>query len=143
MALLNYTTTVAADRTATQITAKLAGAGATQILTDYAAGRPTGIWFALDTIGGRREYRLPVDVAACEKVLRRQRDVPARYATTAQAERVAWRILKDWIEAQLAIIETQMVAVDQVFLPYMLIGQSTVYALYRDQQLALDAAVVR
>jgi hypothetical protein len=35
-----------------------------------------------------------------------------------QATRVAWRILKDWIEAQLALIQTGMVSVEQVFLPF-------------------------
>lgn len=32
---------------------------------------------------------------------------------------MGWRIINDWVEAQLAIIETDMVSLDQVFLPYM------------------------
>src|SRR5438552_18436509 len=35
-----------------------------------------------------------------------------------QAVRVEWRIVKDWVEAQLALIETRMVTAQQVFLPY-------------------------
>ena len=35
-----------------------------------------------------------------------------------QARRTAWRITKDWVDAQLAIIETKMVTTAQVFLPY-------------------------
>lgn len=140
MPLLNYTTTVAADKTAAEIIRKLAGAGASQILTDYHGGRPTGLAFALQTPAGPRQYRLPVEVAAVEKVMRSHGSgVPNRYQNRDQAERVAWRIMKDWVEAQLALIETHMVSVDQVFLPYMLIDGSTVYDLYLTQQLALGA----
>jgi hypothetical protein len=41
-------------------------------------------------------------------------------ARRAQAIRTAWRIVKDWVEAQLAIIETRMVKTEQVFLPYVI-----------------------
>lgn len=141
MPLLNYTTSVAADKTAGEIARRLSAAGATQILTDYHDGHPVGLAFALDTSTGIRQYRLPVDPSAVEAVMRRQK-VPNRYQGRGQAERVAWRITKDWIEAQLAIIETQMVAIDQVFLPYMLMGGGTVYELFLDQQLALEAGSV-
>ena len=69
--------------------------------------------------------------------MKRQK-IEAKLKTLEQAQRVAWRIVKDWLEAQLAIIETEMVTLDQVMLPYMQgdNGQ-TVYELYRDQQLAL------
>jgi hypothetical protein len=35
-----------------------------------------------------------------------------------QAVRTAWRIVKDWVEAQMALVETQMVTTAEVFLPY-------------------------
>ena len=37
-----------------------------------------------------------------------------------QAERIAWRNVKDWIAAQLALVETEQAAMEQVFLPYLL-----------------------
>lgn len=40
--------------------------------------------------------------------------------TYEQAERVAWRIIKDWIEAQMAILESKQVVFEEIFLPYML-----------------------
>jgi len=137
---LNYTTQVAASKTAQEIVAKLAKAGARQVLTDYGDhGDVTSISFAYpDTAGNLQKYRLPVDVAAVEKVLRRQ-NVATRYKSTEQAERVAWRILKDWVEAQLAILETGMVQLDEVFLPYMLVPGGTIYELFRTQQLALES----
>ena len=36
-----------------------------------------------------------------------------------QAKRVAWRILKDWLEAQMAILDAEMVRMEEIFLPYM------------------------
>ena len=36
-----------------------------------------------------------------------------------QATRVGWRIIKDWLEAQLALFFLQMVKIEEIFLPYM------------------------
>lgn len=32
---------------------------------------------------------------------------------------MCWRIIKDWVEAQMVILETKMVKIEQVFLPYL------------------------
>ena len=75
--------------------------------------------------------------------MRADRQIPKRFKTTVQADRVAWRILKDWVEAQLALIATQMVSLDQIMLPYMLMDEGlTVYDLYRKQQLAIGSGDV-
>ncbi len=51
-----------------------------------------------------------------------------KYRTRAQAARVAWRIIKDWIEAQLALVEAEQVDMVEVFLPYAQVqGGRTVY----------------
>lgn len=56
-----------------------------------------------------------------------------------QAERVSWRIVKDWVEAQMAILESEMVQMDEIFLPYMLNGSGhTLFEAYRSNQLALE-----
>lgn len=138
MALLNYTTTVPVTRTIGQVQATLVEAGARSIMTTYDdVGRPTGITFAVQLPFGMRTFALPVHAEKVEAVLRRQRVQP-RFQTPEHAERVAWRIVKDWMEAQLAIIHTEMVTFDQVMLPYMH-GEDgrTVYELVIDRQLAL------
>ena len=48
-------------------------------------------------------------------------------ARMLQANRTAWRIIKEWILAQMALIETEMVTVEEVCLPYMLTGKQTLY----------------
>jgi hypothetical protein len=141
MPLLNYTTKVPVSRSISQIQQELVKAGARQVLTEYSpSGAPTGIAFQIETPHGIRHYHLPADTAAVHRVLQTD-DTPASYCSLEQAERIAWRIIKDWLEAQLAIVATQMVAFDQVMLPYMAAGGgNTVYDLYLDQQLALPAA---
>jgi len=140
MPLLNYTTQVSAQRTVSQIQAMLAGVGARRVMVEYDdAGRVTGVAFTVHTVHGERSFFLPAAAEKVAGVLSRQR-VPARYATLEHAERVAWRIVKDWLEAQLAIIATEMVTLDQVMLPYMASGDGrTMWDLYLDQQLALPA----
>lgn len=141
MPLLNYTTSVSTDKTVAQIHKLLIEAGARQIVTDYDdVGEPEGITFVTETPTGERAFRLPVNTVRVQIVLAAQRVEP-RYRTPQQSARVAWRIAKDWVEAQLAIIRTEMVTLDQVMLPYMQAGSEgeTVYELFRNSQLALGA----
>lgn len=141
MPLLNYTTSVPVNRTIAQIQGLLVEAGARAILTEYdEKGAPLGIAFTSETVAGQRQFVLPVNAKRVWGVLQRER-VPPRYGTLEHAERVAWRILKDWAEAQLAIIRTEMVTLDQVMLPYMQAAPGrSVYDLYRERQLALPEA---
>jgi hypothetical protein len=140
MAILNYTTTVQVHKTVGEMHGILVQAGARQIATEYSTtGSPTALAFVSETPFGPRHFVLPADTRRVLAVMRRERVQP-RYCSPEQAERVAWRILKDWLEAQLALIKIEMVTLDQVMLPYMR-GESgqTVYDLYRDRQLALPA----
>ena len=71
---------------------------------------------------------------AVHKVLTRQKVKCDR----AQAERVAWRIVKDWVEAQMAILESEMVQMDEIFLPYMVNDNGqTLFEAYRRNQLMI------
>lgn len=142
MPLLNYRTTVPVHRTVSEIHGLLVEAGARQIGTEYdGAGTPTGVRFVTETVAGRRAFTLPVTARRVQAVLEREK-VDARLRTPEHSQRVAWRIVKDWVEAQMAIIRTEMVTLDQVMLPYMKAGPAgeTVYEMYRNEQLALPSA---
>lgn len=118
--LLNYTTQIEAVKTVGQIQGILAGHGARAILMNYdGEGHIESLSFQINTPHGRIGIRLPVDPDSALKVLTRQR-VPNRYQNKPQAIRIAWRIVKDWVEAQMAILETEMVKMEQIFLPYMI-----------------------
>ena len=123
MPLLNYTTTISADKTVAEIQKKLASHGATAILCEYDNGRVKALSFRVETPHGILPFRLPVDYGAVLQVLNRDSKVPRYLQTEEQAVKVCWRILKDWVEAQLAIFETEMVTLEQVFLPYLIIDE--------------------
>jgi hypothetical protein len=135
MGLLNYTTSIAADKTVNEIQSKLAKAGAHQILHEYdGLGNVIALSFRIQTQFGNMAFRLPANISAVEKILKKQ-FTRGRYTETDQATRVGWRILKDWIEAQLALIQTGMVTVEQVFLPYAQDNQGrTVYETLVDNR---------
>jgi hypothetical protein len=98
----------------------LVKAGARQIMTQYADdGSPSGVAFTLAVAGGTRGFTLPVEIDRVWKVLKSDRGIQPRHKSPEQAQRVGWRIVKDWLEAQLAIVATEMVTFDQVMLPYM------------------------
>lgn len=135
MPLLNYTTQIASEKTVTEIQGILARAGALAIMTEYDQNAVLcGISFRIGTPHGPLSYSLPCDVEAVLRILTTQRKagkVPAKLVTKEQAARVGWRIIKDWIEAQMALVQTQMVTLDQVFLPYARTNNGeTVYQRY-------------
>lgn len=135
MPILNYTTKVDIYTTTGQIQGILVKHGARRIVQDYDNdGKIVALCFLIDTPLGEQGVRLPANVDAVYAVLQRQK-VRCDYA---QAERVAWRIVKDWVEAQMAILESEMVTVSQIFLPYMMNADGqTVYQLFESKQLLL------
>src|SRR5258708_10690538 len=91
-------------------------------------GTPTGLTFQIETPWGMRQYSLPVNVKGTNAALARaysRRDIPQRYANLDQAQRVAWRVMKDWLEGQLAPLQAGVSALHQVILPYMDVDHGT------------------
>lgn len=99
-------------------------------------GEATHIAFRIMTPQGLMAYRLPSNAEGVFKVMRRDSKIPSKLQTKEQAQRVAWRIVKDWVEAQMAIIEAGIVSAEQVFLPYAQTKSGeTVYELFEKQGL--------
>ena len=135
MPLLNYTTKVDTYTTLGAIQGQLVKLGAKKIMQDYDDhGRIAALTFLIQTPAGMRGIRLPANVDKVHAVLHRQKVRCDR----EQAERVAWRIVKDWVEAQMAILESEMVQIDEIFLPYMVNNNGqTLFEAYRNNQLLL------
>jgi hypothetical protein len=142
MPLLNYTTKVAAEKTVGEIQKCLASHGATTILCEYGdKGHVVALSFKTRIGSQERAFRLPSDWRPVLKILEHNRMVPRGFRTQEQALRVSWRILKDWVEAQMAIIETKMVTLEQVFLPYVITPDGrTLYERVRDARFVLPPA---
>ncbi len=115
MPIANYTTNVPAVNSATEIERMLEAHNARAIVKEYGPNRDLiAMSFVVPTKHGNLPFSLPANSAAV--------------IDDARAQRVAWRILRDWVRAQMAIIETEMVSVDEVFMPYLRVaGQTTLY----------------
>ena len=92
MAILNYTTSINTEKTASEIQKKLAMAGAQAVLSEYDAA---GVMCAMSFRIGIMTFRLPINIEGVYEVLRKDRKIPKRLKTREQAARVAWRIIKD------------------------------------------------
>jgi len=124
MPLKNYTSSVSAIKSISHIETKLAQNGAKQILKLYDEQcRVAGICFIVPINGSDMPFKLPARISECENVLRANLSPRARPETrkkiAQQAERTAWKILSDWIEAQMAMIELAQVELLEVFMPYL------------------------
>lgn len=120
MPILNYTTKIPAEKTGMQIQKMLVKAGAVAVLMEFDdLGIMESISFRTMTPHGLISFRLPANIDGVFQVIANDSGINSRAQKThEQAVRVGWRILKDWVEAQLAIIEAGMAELTQVFLPY-------------------------
>jgi len=119
MPILNYTTKIDSYKTITEIQQILAKAGATKMIVDNDANQlPTALTFCINWHGAPLAFALPCNFEGVLKAMRRSNKVPRALCTEEQALRVGWRIVKDWVAAQLAITEAQLASVAEVFLPY-------------------------
>ncbi len=128
MGLLDYSTKVPVSRTISQIQAKLVEHGARAVMMEYGDdGRIKALSFEVPMPDGKKlPIRLPIDAASTLRVLKRQvadREIPAGYARDDHAYRVAWRNIFHWVSAQMALLETEMVKMEEIFLGYVLIGE--------------------
>lgn len=136
--LFMETTDIPASRTAGQVVGQLVEAGATQVVTDYGPDRKLiGLRFILNINNHPFQFRMPIRADAVFALLqsKRTREIfRAKHEESdrEQAERVAWRQLLRWVEAQLAMIETGMAEAQEIFLPYMEQNGKTVYEIFTD-----------
>lgn len=140
MAIKNYTTSINVTKTIGEIQALLARAGASAVMCEYNGdGLPSSIAFRIETPNGVISYQLPARIENVYSCLCKTTDVPKRLKSMEQAGRVGWRIVKDWISAQLAFIESEMVTLDQVFLPYAQNAKTgqTVYEMMEENRTLL------
>ncbi len=132
MAILNYTTTISCEKSISEIQKCLVKHGAHKIVTDYQNGFPVSLTFCLTMNNRIIGFNLPANYSGVLKAMKNDKKIPRAKCTNEQAQRVAWRILKDWVLAQMAIVEAQMADVAEVFLPYAITKVGT--TLYKEIQ---------
>lgn len=117
--LKNYTTKVPAAQSANEIQMMLVKRGAQGVLFEYeqGTGRIAALSFKILINGNPIGFKLPNDWRAVGKVLVRD-GIRRAHSDEDYVYRVSWRILRDWVDAQMALLDVQMVVLEQVFLPY-------------------------
>lgn len=137
MAIKNYTSVVDVYTSLGEIQGALAKHGAQKIMVDYDEGKPISIAFQLETQMGPRGFSLSAFVDGTLQVFKSQKVK----ADQAQAERTAWRNLRDWVLAQMALLESCCMPMDELFLPYMTDNNgNTLYEAYCGGRLRLNSS---
>lgn len=141
MPILNYTTSIAVEKTMGEITGALARRGVTRISTLFDEnGVAAGLGFTMKTDYGYRDFELPVRTEGVLSAMKSDSKVSKSQCTPEQAARVAWRIAKDWLEAQSALIDAQLAKLDEVMMPYMIDSKGqTMYSIFVSNQKALES----
>lgn len=143
---LNYTTTIEGEKTALDCVTMLMRFGAKNVALSVGEEKlPDGLDFTIVLPWGvTRSYSMPVNVAGTEKALARAAragKIRSGFSNPAQAHRTAWRVLKDWLEVNLALIEAGAVELERVMLPYMRVSptQDVYGAWVEDEMRQIEA----
>ena len=129
MPIKNYSTSIGVEQTIAQIEKILAKHGARAILKEYdVSGRVMAVNFIAEVFEGQSvPFRLPLDIQALMEVINYQIDHPKEHEGRIErkhkndmdyARRVGWRIIRDWVDAQMMMIDLRQVTIPQIFLSY-------------------------
>lgn len=130
-ALKNYTTEAKTEKMVADIQQILVDFGATGIGFGYAEGKISSINFQILMEGNSQVVSLPLFADKVHEVLRQQgvfgvkrqkgynRNDQATDKELDQAYRTALATVRDWLDAQLAYLQTKQVDFPQLFLPYI------------------------
>lgn len=145
--VVNYTTAVPVTQSLAEMQERLASSGAAHIGVGYEDGYPIALTFVLRGPHGPRDFHVPVDVDAMQRLLRSHEDegrfkamrkAKGHFTTREHAARVAWRVMKDWLGATLALVECDLLRLDEVMLPHLIVDDGrTLAQAYRDRESAL------
>jgi hypothetical protein len=133
------TTEVSDTRTAGEIQQLLAERGASSIQVDYLNGRVEGLSFCFKVGEHQVPFRLPCRWKSIVKALGQSGKRVRKNDTLENwGRRVAWRQILRWVQAQLAMIETDMVKTEEVFMPYAILpNQKTMYEAFAENKFLL------
>lgn len=138
MNIKNYTSSVAADKSILDIERILIAMGARNIAKEYDGfGKVDAISFSIPRGEGVVPFKLPAKREAIKKLFLKQYRRPSKTQEeqcSAQADRTAWKNMKEWVELQATMIKLEQVEFMEVFMPYIYSMQQgkTVYELAKE-----------
>jgi hypothetical protein len=145
MFLKNYTSDVPVSQTIYRIEQVLIRCGVSGIMKEYVGtdGQIAAINFQLETPSGKVFIRLPADVDKAWDALWRDymgddllpdgkiawgcQKKKSKASFKEQAGRTAWKIIQDWVEVQMSMIQLKQAETLQVFLPYVMMSKDESY----------------
>jgi hypothetical protein len=147
MFLKNYTSDAPVSQTIYRIEQVLIKCGVSGITKDYAPdGTVIAIAFKIPAAAGEAIVRIPVNEqqaidalwldyvdgdklneAGTRVVAWGSRKKKTRADFAEQGKRTAWKIMQDWVEVQMSMIQMKQADTLEVFLPYIWNGKSTIY----------------
>lgn len=138
MPIMNYTTSIESAKTAGEVLQLLAKKGASTGTLIFEDGEPSGAAFSCMVNSQLVNFNMPLKWRGVLKVMQRDSKIPRSAKNERQARRVAWRILKDWVMAQIAMIESGNAEFAEVFLPYAVNEEGkTLFQVMQEQPRAL------
>ena len=117
-----FSTEIAVEKTIGEIELILSSNKASYIYKKYDNGQVVAIMFTYNVKGQDINFKLPMDTAKVLEILKqdyRQGKLEGRFYNQEQANRTGWRIIRDWVDSQIALVKVNQVKFEQVFLPYM------------------------
>lgn len=116
--MINTTTKVSSLRSIGEIHSILIAAGVSTISNEMRSKEVVGLYFCIEFRGALMNFRLPCNYMGVLAAMKKDPKVPRRLCTETQARAVGWRILREWVRAQLAIVEAEQASLIEVFMPY-------------------------
>ena len=125
MTIRNYTTQIPVDKTIMEIEQILIKFGAKGIYKEYNGSKISGLMFYLERDGQKIPFKIPTSIEKSRRVIMKaveEKKLPKKFYDepfrTEQGERVCWRIIKDWIDSQLSLLEINFADAVEILLPY-------------------------
>lgn len=150
MFLKNYTSDVPVSQTIFRIEQVLIKCGVSGITKEYGPNSEvTAIRFQIPVNEREMTIRLPANaeralealwlnyadgdkITSDGKALQWSSKRKKRADFVEQAQRTAWKIVQDWVEVQISMIQLKQAETVEVFLPYIWDGKQTVFARIKE-----------
>jgi hypothetical protein len=118
----NYTSSVSSEKSVSQIEITLVRHGAKNIFKTYEDKSLNGIAFTMPINGKDIPFKIPARTANIEKRMLSSIKKPRKGTIDKikqQSARTAWKILLEWVQIQMTLIDMDQADFMEVFMPYI------------------------
>lgn len=122
MPILNFTTKIDAWKTVNEIQQILAKHNVSHFSIKNQGSFPVALSFTVNYKNTPLNFLLPCNHEGVLACLKRDHKVPSGSKNSEQALRTSWRILKDWVESQMAIVDAELAPIQDIFMHCLVIN---------------------